>query len=83
MVEIPGNTQKASCPSGLLASFFLAQPGPCTSKEHHMSTSEEDFSYLANLSTKVLEEELSTLAYSLYKLQSLWPLIWTVVGTFF
>lgn len=42
---------------------FLSRPGPRTPKEHRASNSEVGFSYLANLASEALEEELSNLAY--------------------
>lgn len=42
---------------------FLSRSRPLTTKEHRVSTSEEDLSYLANLTVEALKKELSNLAY--------------------
>lgn len=69
-VEILKDTQNVSRTLGILPStsgnpalILLARSGPRTPRENLTSISEDDFSYLANLSNNALKEELSALAY--------------------
>lgn len=48
---------------GPMTPILLVILGPCTLKEHQMSTLEKDCSYLANLNGKDLEEKLLILTY--------------------
>lgn len=47
---------------GPLTPEILARSGPRTPKENHVSTSEENYSYLANLADQALEEDLLNMA---------------------
>lgn len=68
--EILGDTRGASrvlgtlpSTSGIIALVSLARSEPHTPMENQTSILEDDCSYLANLTNKTLEDDLSNLAY--------------------
>lgn len=58
-----GGSQSVSHTLGPSSPVFLARPGARTSKEHWVSTLEEDCSNLANMTDEALKEELLNKVY--------------------